>query len=209
VPLVTGPAFAVVGSYQCDVIGRDPDDAEARARANLTLGEAAAVERQMMTGEAAVGALSFVGATDLTPPPGDPLGLVAGIATLEEFLQANYGCTGVIHAPVAVGAFGCQARVIEKVGQHFETCLGTNVAIGAGYSLVNQSPGGDPPEDGTAWLYATGAVQIWRSAISIVPDRDHSLNRANNDYTVLAERSYVVGWECVTAAVKVSLACCC
>lgn len=214
VPLVEASPFVVYGSYHCRLPGRSlPADIEDRARQALLLGEQRAVEEALWTGSAGnTPHLASPDAVVLNPVPNpgaaDALSPVAAIAALESYLGANYGGVGVIHIPR--GAAAVLARHHQFCGDcapPLRTVLGTAVAAGGGY-VVNTGPDGSPAPPGTAWAYATGPVAIRRSEIFMLPDSlAGAFNRTTNEVEVIAAREYVIGWDCVLAAVLINVSC--
>jgi hypothetical protein len=89
--------------------------------------------------------------------------------------------------------------VLDRQGSRLETLLGTPLAAGAGYTdtLVPQ-----PVNDGEAWLYVTGQVQVLRGN-PVVNGPAMEFNPAANEFSVLAERQYAIATECLLAAVLV------
>src|SRR4029079_15719614 len=90
-----------------------------------------------------------------------------------------------------------------------ETRQGNPVIPGAGYVLQNQKgPEGVSNRDPTAgqeWIYATGAVQIRRSQVSLTPENvGYAVESGINEATYEASRFYVVTFDkCLQAGVKV------
>lgn len=189
--------FAVYGSYDCSVFSRPPDEAENRARQHLALGEERAVEYALTVG-GFDHQPTFQSAVDLTPS-GGAVPVKGGVGLLEGHLAENYGGVGTIHSPRTLGPY----LPVEREGQRLETKLGTMVAAGGGYDVANQGPDGTTPPDEERWLYATGRPIVRRSDVIVVPDEDQRPNRRTNDFTVIAQRIYAVGWDCATAAVRV------
>jgi hypothetical protein len=111
-----------------------------------------------------------------------PLGALAAV---EMQLGQNYMGTGVIHMSRET-ATRLSAQLVRN-GDHIETLLGTPVAVGAGYA-------------GTPVIYGTGAVAVRRGGVDIVS----AWNTKINDELVLAERTYVVGWDCYATGVLVA-----
>lgn len=122
-------------------------------------------------------------AADVTE--GAALSPVGALASVEEQLGVNYMGTGIIHMSRATATR--LAPNLVRNGDRLETMLGTPVAVGAGYA-------------GTPVIYGTGAVAIRRDNLEVVSAWD----RAINDELVLAERTYVVGWDCYATGVLVA-----
>lgn len=215
VPLVDADAFSVHDGYLCRLPGR-PNEAEIRDRAEtaLRLGEQRIVERVVWTGEAGTQTvephLASPDAVVLNPvnPPAaaDALKLPAAIAALEAYLGSVYGGVGVIHAPRGVAALMDHFQLARPDGTRVRTLLGTPVAFYAG--SPNTGPDGSVAPPGTAWLYITGPVALRSGPAIVVPGTvAAALNQITNEVLVIAEREYVVGWDCVHAAVLADISC--
>lgn len=110
--------------------------------------------------------------------------VIAALAYVETKLGALYGGTGVIH----MGAYAATllgTRHLIQQGAKLVTTLGTPVVVGSGYQ--------EGADGTTATIFGTGAMAIRRSAIQSNP-----IVNSQNDFLVLAQRTYVVGWDCVT-----------
>jgi hypothetical protein len=81
---------------------------------------------------------------------------------------------------------------------------GNKVAIGGGYP--GSGPDGAPRAANTTWLYATGNVFGYRSNVRVrAPQGAESIDRSNNTIKMIAERTYVLGWDCCHFAVQAFL----
>ena len=132
--------------------------------------------------------------------------LVDVIGELENALYctSQYGPPGVLHVPFVVFERMKSEHLIEFSNGRWRTAVGTVVSTGC-YS--GNEPDGDAPAAGTFWIYITGQTVVWRTAQGeeeIVPV-EGSLNRTTNQYTGVAEREYVVGFECGVYALPVTL----
>lgn len=115
--------------------------------------------------------------------------LLDALAYVEQLLGVNYFGTGVIH--MNRGAATRLAQHLVRVGNHLETIAGTPVAAGAGYDSAAAAAG-------PAVIYGTGALAVRRST----PDRHTAWNLQVNDYTAIAERTYLVGWDCYAVGIS-------
>ena len=145
-------------------------------------------------------------AVPVMPAGTDPVSRVDALALIE-WAMRDYGGTGVIHAPSWTYPYFRRWEIRD--GQMMTTQIGTRWAFGRGYWSV--APGDTetvepdtPPDVTQAWIYATGAVRIWRSAIWS-PDDDLSYDWRQNVSTATAERSYTVSIQCPHVAVLVDL----
>lgn len=193
--VIDGFQFSVYTGFQCKSVGLDWDEVSAAVSRVSDARESIAVEAQFMASDA------FQGATDLTPAGGATP--EQGLALLEADMAAKYG-VGVIHMPRAVAAIllfaGKGALVLD--GNKLVTALGTPVAAGGGYDLDNTGPGGDTPDAGDYWMWATGLVQLAASPWTVPGPQ---INKSTNDMTVLAERSYIGSVDCYASAMKVTI----
>lgn len=130
---------------------------------------------------------------------GDP---AAALGALEQALADCYKGQGVIHVPIAALSTLASAALIDRRGARLETFAGNQVVAGGGYP--GTSPAGAAPATGTSWLYATGRPFIYRGPPRASAVRD-SLNRAENTVQMLAERAFLVGWDCCHFAVPLTL----
>jgi hypothetical protein len=137
--------------------------------------------------------------------------VATGLGLLEAALADCYNGVGVVHAPVkalpTLDAWGLVDRVGRdqvngQLGRQLRTVNGNLVAAGAGYP--GTSPAGVAPTADQAWLYATGAVFGYRSTVTFTRLRD-SIDRETNTIEMIAERTYVLGWDCCHVAVLVDL----
>jgi hypothetical protein len=81
-------------------------------------------------------------------------------------------------------------------GGKMQTLLGTPVVIGAGYD----NAAGDPVA--TSALIATGPVVLYRGDIDT---REQAINMAHNEVSYIAQRDYVLGWDCQAIKVTTTL----
>lgn len=129
-----------------------------------------------------------------------PLDIVEGLGQLEKALADCYDGVGTIHAPRDLIAPMAEANLIVQEGPRYRTMGGNIVVFGAGYR--GTSPSGTSAS-GQTWMYATGAMFIYQSDVQVFQKRD-SLDRSDNTLKAIAERTYVLGWDCCHLAVNIS-----
>lgn len=201
----------------CNPVG-NWDDYEQRLDRAFVAGEARAIEREFWTGES--GLLPHLAAdtpqssagpfdsqvvlqTAATVVTGGPVDITEGVALLEEALAGCYGHEGVLHVPPAAVAHLTAKTLITRDGPRFRSPMGHLVAAGAGYT--GSSPVGAAPVGGVYWMYATGAVFARRSTVRHTSTRQQALDRSTNSMVFIAERTYVIGWDCCHFAIPVRL----
>lgn len=207
--------FTVYAKFDCSPVGIA--NAQKIATDALNRSESWQVERIFATGlvdgkmiafphlaattevDDAQGIMLQSGATIVT---GAPVDIATGLGLLEAQLANCYNGVGVIHVPIValptLDAWG----LVKGTSGVLKTLNGNLVAVGAGYP--GTSPSGAAATAGTTWLYATGAIMMRRGDIKIAPSRD-SIDRRNNTVEMIAERTYVLGWDCCHAAVQVDI----
>ena len=201
--MITAQPITVYNGFSCKMV---TDEERLRyAKEALAGGEQAAIEKALWTDTSITNEdhpsprLMGAGTDVLTTAP---VSLVAGIAMLERELRDGYGGVGVIHAPVEVAGFAAKDQQIRWEQSKPVSTVGTRYSFGA---YPNADKAGAIAEDGTAWLVATGAVSLRRGEVRDRGLFDEMVNPITNEIFAIAERTYVVSWECVTAAVLVTL----
>lgn len=210
--------FTVFAEVDCSAVGFW-DRAEQIVGATLTQSEQWQVENAFWTGLAAGQLVVFPHLaedeeiadnfgitlqTAATVVSGNalPVDIVTGLGALEKELADCYDGVGVIHAPRNLLSFMISEHLITREGPRYVTAGGNIVVFGAGYT--GSGPDGVLPT-GSAWMYATGAMFIYQSQAQVIPVQQNgaSFDRANNTVRAIAERTYVLGWDCCHLAVHV------
>ncbi len=127
---------------------------------------------------------------------------VHALGVLEQELAECYAGQGLIHVPRSALATLSAWNLIREDNGRLLTPGGNLVVAGGGYP--GTGPDGSAPADGTTWIYATGAAWAYRSDVYFSQVRD-SLNRSSNTLRMLAERTYLVGFECCHLAAHIVL----
>lgn len=210
-PLIEGTPFTVLLGINCKLTGYTLDRFRDIVVNAFVACEQRRVEEIFWTGSMGNGphladvAVEVVGGGTVL----EPLSITAGVAALESYLGSNYCGDGLIHAPRGLGAFAARSLLLTGPQNRLKTPLGTPWVFGDGYA-VNTGPDGVAAPPGVAWMYATGAVNIWRSEVYVNPDQlKYAFDRGSNDVELFAERNYVITYECAAAAVPVSISCDC
>src|SRR5688572_22744033 len=207
---VLGAPFMVFATAQCGAVGYSYDEQRAFVIERLKGVEQSVVEEVFSTSTFGQSP-GLVAADGITTVTGGGVTAIEVLSELERARYcgftgntAQYGIPGVLHVAIPVFNELKSQHVIEFDGTRWRTPMGTVVSSGC---YTNNDPAGVAPADGTFWMYLTGQTVIWRTSddqIHVAPV-DGSLDRATNQYMMLAEREYVVTYECGGFAKAVTL----
>jgi hypothetical protein len=126
------------------------------------------------------------------------------ISLLEGAMAGCYGGTPIIHVPRSVTAFLSKDHLVTAKGSRLVTDNGSIVVPGLGYP--GTAPDGSEPAADTVWIYATGSVKMWQSAVNFTSkSAKEMLGRSVNDTFLIAEQWFMFGWDCCHFAVQVEL----
>lgn len=203
---VTGTPFLVYATQTCGTVGFTFEEQRSMVVERLKSVEQGVVEdifSQSNNGQAP-GLIAADGITTVVGA-GDTITDVVGELERAMYCGAvSYGPPAYLHVPIPAFLRMKQEHLIEFDGTRWRTPTGTVVSTGC---YANEDPAGAAPADGVFWLYITGQTTIWRtpdSQIQVAPV-EGSLNRATNQFLMLAEREYVVTYECGGFAKAVTL----
>lgn len=198
--------FWVIARKRCGTVGRTAVEAQSAALRALATSEQTRVEEVLWTGSGLVGhepVLTTAGATIVVP---SAPGAGAAISALEEAFYSVHGYVGTIHVNMAAeGALKDAGMLDRRVAGTWVTPVDSLVSLGAGYGITG--PGGVAPTAGFVWAFMTPQVVVWRQLIDQV-SATATLDRVANQWDTLAERVYVVAYDCQDSifAVQVPLA---
>jgi hypothetical protein len=134
---------------------------------------------------------------------GDLLNIDMAIGLLEGALANCYDGVGVIHVPQmalpTMDAWG----LVKTQGPAMKTLAGNKVSVGAGYP--GTGPDGSTRAGNSVWIYATGNVFGFRSDVRVRSNGAAAIERSTNTIRMIAERTYVLGWDCCHFAVQAVL----
>jgi len=206
--------FTAYTEFDCSPVGLD--DPASMAADALARVESWQVERAFWTGTVASASIAFphlaAGAAILDAQGitlqtaavtgGGPFDVAEGLGILEAALSDCYNGVGVIHVPTHAVPTLDAWNLLKVDGAQLKTISGNLVAAGAGYT--GSSPLGQARPTGQTWLYATGPTFMYRGGVQTFTPPE-SIDRAANTQRLIAERTYVLGWECCHVAVLVHL----
>ncbi|HYF71326.1 MAG TPA: hypothetical protein VD864_00820 [Nocardioides sp.] len=133
-------------------------------------------------------------AVDLTPTPGTAVtNTRLALGLLEQYAASQYSGVPTLHTNRLGG--NLMTEFADADNGNLKTRLGVRIAVGAGYSATGPSVA----PAGTAWLYATGQVTLWRSALRTYP----AVAAEDNREKALAEARYVPTVEAFVAAILI------
>ena len=178
--------FIVNGTFTCSPVGITLEEAEANAVESLQLHEEASVERVVWAG--------FEASDEVDNLSDEPVDAETALGFLEQYIGRVYGAQGIIHVPRWLAPrLGLEFRGQRLVTEN----LRTPVVAGSAY--------GDISTEATT-LYATPAMVAYRSPAEIVGDATESFDRRHNLVQVLAQRTYLLGFDtCPPASVQIDI----
>jgi hypothetical protein len=124
------------------------------------------------------------------------------LGMLEQSIADCSNGVGVIHVQRKVLPTLFYHNLIEVRGGQLVTKSGNLVAAGSGYP--GTGPAGQAITATTSWMYATGPVFVYASPTRINDVRT-GLDRTTNTMKYIAERTYLLGWDCCHTAVLVDI----
>jgi hypothetical protein len=220
-PIQGAEPFTVYAEIPCSPVGLGEPGIQANTVEALRRGEGRAAERVFWTGtalggtirphlaedtassETSPGGVLTVLQTAATVVTGTVVGAEVGLAYLEGALAECYGGEGIIHVPATVGSYLYSKGGAVRDGDRLRTGLGNKIAIYA--SNDREGPTGVDPAAGSFWMYATGNVNVHRSEIEEASGPRAALDRSNNTFVYIAERTYVIHWDCCHLAQQITL----
>ena len=205
--------FTVYAEFDCSPVGLG--DAQSIAQDALARVEQLQVEEAFWTGAAGGQTVVFphlaanaevldgeIVLQQVATPTVTGADVAHALGVLEQELADCYAGQGLIHIPRSALATLAAWNLVEDRNSGLFTPGGNRIVVGGGYA--GTGPDGSAPTDGTTWIYATGAVWGYRSDVYFSQVRD-SLNRSANTLRMLAERNYLIGFECCLLAAHITL----
>jgi hypothetical protein len=127
--------------------------------------------------------------------------MVIGLGMLEAAMRRCYSGVATIHMPIRLAAIAVDHHLIEaRNGVMYTTTVGSKVVIG---EYPGTGPDGTLPPAGSTWMYATGEVFYQRETAPHTFTAVESFDRDVNTLSMIAERTYVIGFECCLFAVLI------
>lgn len=209
--------FTAYSRIDCSPVGQWSDLSETNQQA-LIRSEARFVETAFWTGVAGGQTVVFPhlaadtevsDGEDLLQPAATvvttaPQGIAAGIGLLEDAMRDCYPGVATLHMPIQLAAMAAEAHLIApRAGIMYTTSVGSKVVIG---DYPGTAPNGQPDPDApppVTWMYATGEVFYARDREPTRFRAVESFDRNVNTMEVLAERTYVLGWDCCLFAIPI------
>jgi hypothetical protein len=151
----------------------------------LINGEQLAAERKLWA-DMIAGADGTIDASAYTP--------TYALAVAEQAIAEAYPGTGIIHMSRQAATVLWENLMVS--GGRMQTLIGTPVVVGAGYDNASGNP------IATSDLFATGPVILYRGDVDT---REQAINKAHNEVSYVAQRDYVLGWDCYAIRVNTTL----
>jgi hypothetical protein len=112
------------------------------------------------------------------------------------------GVQGIIHISNDIASVLAEANLLVRDGPRLRTWNGNLVVVGNGYP--RSGPDGSDPGLGYGWMFGTGPIFAYRSDIHVLLENNSALNRTDNTVKAIAERTYLLGYDCCLVAALVS-----
>lgn len=205
--------FTAYSRLDCSPVGQWDDLSESNQQA-LIRSEARFVETAFWSGAVAGQTVVFphlaadsevTDGSDLLQPAATvvtetPQSIAVGIGMLEDAMRDCYPGVATIHMPIRLAALAAEAYLLtSRSGRMFTTSLGSKVVVG---DYPGTAPDGTTTE-GVTWMYATGEVFYAREPNPTRFTMVESFDRNVNTVEVIAERTYVLGWDCCLMAIPI------
>lgn len=207
---VLGAPFTTIATITCGPVGFDYTEFRAMVLEALKGVEQGLVEEAFSTGDEGQSP-SLLAADGILTVTGGGVTVSDVLSELErarycgfDTNQTHYGPRAIIHVPIPVFNQMKSDHLIEFDGTKWRTAMGTVVSTGC---YANNDPDGVAAADGVFWMYITGQTVIWRTPddqVQIAPV-EGSLNRTTNQMMMMAEREWVITYECGGFAKAVTL----
>lgn len=128
-----------------------------------------------------------------------PQEIHVGIGLLEDAMRDCYPGVATLHMPINLLALAAQGELLESRSGRMFTKLGSKVVVG---DYPGTAPDGTT-DAGVTWMYATGEVFFMREPTPTRFSIAESFDRRVNTVEVIAERTYVIGWDCCLFAIPI------
>lgn len=208
--------FTVYSRIDCSPVGTW-DQLSTRNQQALVRSEARFIEEAFWTGVVTPGAdptvfphlaspIAIEDGEDLLQPATTvvtttPQEIAVGLGMLEDAMRDCYPGVATIHMPIRLAALAAEHDLIApRSGVMYTTSIGSKVVIG---NYPGTAPTGAEPPAGTTWIYATGDVFFVREREPRGFTPIESFDRDVNTVSMLAERTYVIGWDCCLLAIPI------
>ena len=119
-----------------------------------------------------------------------------------QFAQCHHG-SGIVHVPSVLVPILAEAYLLVERDGALWTISGNRVVVGTGYTGNGPNGAATP---GAAWMYMTPPIFGYRSNVRVFP-RESTLDRSVNTVMAVAERNYLLGYDCCLYGIPVSLTC--
>lgn len=131
-----------------------------------------------------------------------PQNIAVGVGMLEDAMRDCYPGVATIHLPIRLAALAAAEGIVTtRSGLMYTESIGSKVVVG---DYPGTAPDGSEPDPGVTWVYATGEVFFIRDREPRIIDGVEAFDRNVNTVEVLAERTYVIGWDCCLFAIPIS-----
>jgi hypothetical protein len=122
------------------------------------------------------------------------------IGMLEDAIRDCYPGVATIHMPLRIAGQFVSLNLTEaRGGVMYTRSAGSKVVLG---DFPGTAPDGTSTP-GVTWVYATGEVFFARDRVPTTFTPAESFDRSVNTLSMIAERTYVIGWDCCLFAIPI------
>lgn len=112
------------------------------------------------------------------------------------------GVQGIIHVANDLANVLAAEGLLVRDGPRLRTWNGNLVVVGNGYP--GTGPDGSDPGLGYGWIFGTGPIFAYRGDVHVLLENNSALSRTDNTVRAIAERTYLLGYDCCLIAALVS-----
>jgi hypothetical protein len=202
---ITGNPFIVYASMTCGTVGHSAEELRAMMLARLKAGEQSIVEDVFSRGTVGQSPSLANNTPNLGVAAGTPINAAHAVALLEKALYSTYGPLGVLHIPMQAYPYLAFRNILVKDGPVWRTPMGTPISFG---NYAGLTVAGAAPAAGHITFYITGATNVFRTSDTdvFINEFGSTVNLTTNQFFLVAEREYVVTYDCTGFAIDVDLA---
>lgn len=190
---------AAYGGLVCATVGFDQGAWGARLSQSFHAMETVALEKTLHDKILSVSGGPIIGGSYIFDVSSTKNELLAAVGELESYAASHYAGTPVIVMPRSLVTMLSGTHALYRDGDKISTLQGSWV-VGGNFGGPMKGPDGSTPAAGNTYIYVLGEVLVRRG-----PAVEHSIvDTTKNTVTQLTEGMYLLGVDCMIAAVQLT-----